>query len=1184
MPSSATSFAAERYSLDFADRCIQSSSSTSCRGRTRSPIVLANPNTSSKLIDYELDTLPAILSVFELAVSDSGTRTCSGDSLSRVLGSHLRRQPEQVQRILRDCRSLVHLHLSSSLVVENITSGTSSSATAVILSSTERNENAGNGNPIPTNRGISPLTACSSGGGSSRSAPTAAPPSSAGMEVVHFLSYWRAMDRFFQHRTGNEFRPGMSQIAFFHVLRNNILAAVRGNNATVETAAILRWLDAISEIEAGSQQPIVGKHKHRQGYWARLRKRFVTKQESVSICAVSYLIEEEIRAVVSSQKKKAERMTGAQSCSREMPSDGGVSSADAQAAVLQRQAEAQQREFNDALEGLEGQKSEIARLEGLLRTKHGQFLNKEREALLFQEQKKALAEQANKAEDDAHALRKRLRSEQAASERRETENSALIEKLRARLEALVNLEKENKNGAGADRADVVGDEQSCWQRKLEAALTEKKALESALEHDAKAASLEAHRLRADADASRSIAEDLRQLLHVKEREVEQLRGRFSSLEVRCEEERAETARACERRVLRVTKEKEEEISDLQKQNARLTERLHDMKAIDITTTKQNALGDELQRQLDERDRQLKAVRRNLGFRDGEIGDLTRQVQELAAKLELAAERSGLLEEEKRQLEEDKLCAEAAAQKELGRLLQQNQELQNDARTSTSEKSQQVESHKRQRQELEAEGEKLRAEAERREEKVAKLESRIERLKGEQASQDDLLRRKEDALNSQDAEIARIKKDHETLVKTLRKESEGKLEERETRLQNRLSELENRLETKDREAKDLLNVVAAKEQELRTAATNLDEAAKSSASLAASHESQISALQQQLRSYDQEKEQKAREVAGLKARTDEETLHVKEQLFTAQEELKRARGEVEVLKLDANEIVLLKKKLRHREEEIAALKRIAEQEAKRLEIDLAGRQQEFQALMPQATPSVNGYNPETYDEKHHHAAGIRGGSSKLQGMKQATSNSGAVLNTLVAGAGGGGNANANRPGGDRRNSNPKAAGSKTPVGGTRTPGGGGGTRTPGGTSVIFSARNKNNYGAGDNYNYELYDDARSLTSLATSVPSEAHVGFLFNKDPSSAASGGVGGTTGAAGGSGAPSLGGKSVGTGTMDEAMPVATSKKLMPSPAMTELERARHREEKRKRRELREQRRIAAANEKAQQEQCATQ
>eukprot|EP00392_Amoebophrya_sp_AT5.2_P018087 g18550.t1 len=1074
MPSSATSFAAERYSLDFADRCIQSSSSTSCRGRTRSPIVLANPNTSSKLIDYELDTLPAILSVFELAVSDSGTRTCSGDSLSR---GH-----------------------------------------------------------IPADR----------------------------------VQLWRG---FFAVRADSgapEQRGdgGMSQIAFFHVLRNNILAAVRGNNATVETAAILRWLDAISEIEAGSQQPIVGKHKHRQGYWARLRKRFVTKQESVSICAVSYLIEEEIRAVVSSQKKKAERMTGAQSY--------------------------------DALEGLEGQKSEIARLEGLLRTKHGQFLNKEREALLFQEQKKALAEQANKAEDDAHALRKRLRSEQAASERRETENSALIEKLRARLEALVNLEKENKNGAGADRADVVGDEQSCWQRKLEAALTEKKALESALEHDAKAASLEAHRLRADADASRSIAEDLRQLLHVKEREVEQLRGRFSSLEVRCEEERAETARACERRVLRVTKEKEEEISDLQKQNARLTERLHDMKAIDITTTKQNALGDELQRQLDERDRQLKAVRRNLGFRDGEIGDLTRQVQELAAKLELAAERSGLLEEEKRQLEEDKLCAEAAAQKELGRLLQQNQELQNDARTSTSEKSQQVESHKRQRQELEAEGEKLRAEAERREEKVAKLESRIERLKGEQASQDDLLRRKEDALNSQDAEIARIKKDHETLVKTLRKESEGKLEERETRLQNRLSELENRLETKDREAKDLLNVVAAKEQELRTAATNLDEAAKSSASLAASHESQISALQQQLRSYDQEKEQKAREVAGLKARTDEETLHVKEQLFTAQEELKRARGEVEVLKLDANEIVLLKKKLRHREEEIAALKRIAEQEAKRLEIDLAGRQQEFQALMPQATPtnrdqlvsitdptitpSVNGYNPETYDEKHHHAAGIRGGSSKLQGMKQATSNSGAVLNTLVAGAGGGGNANANRPGGDRRNSNPKAAGSKTPVGGTRTPGGGGGTRTPGGTSVIFSARNKNNYGAGDNYNYELYDDARSLTSLATSVPSEAHVGFLFNKDPSSAASGGVGGTTGAAGGSGAPSLGGKSVGTGTMDEAMPVATSKKLMPSPAMTELERARHREEKRKRRELREQRRIAAANEKAQQEQCATQ
>ncbi len=224
------------------------------------------------------------------------------------------------------------------------------------------------------------------------------------------------------------------------------------------------------------------------------------------------------------------------------------------------------------------------------------------------------------------------------------------------------------------------------------------------------------------------------------------------------------------------------------------------------------------------------------------------------------------------------------------------------------------------------------------------------------------------------------------------------------------------------------------------------------------------------------------------------------------------------------MVLLKKKLRHREDEIAALKRIADQEARKFNIDLASRREEFEQMMPKPTPSVHDYNARMHDR---HAAG---GASGLHHQRHQQHS---------------GTTSASRSGVQPHLNN----NDQDPLSSSRV---GGGAAPP-----------------------------ESVTSLATSVPSEVHVGFLFNSEMTNNYPGGAGGSH---------SGGGRNSST---NPSVPI--SKKLMPSPAMTELERAKMKEERRARRERREQKRMQklqmqgaavghSTQQQGEQDQCATQ
>ncbi|CAD7960865.1 unnamed protein product [Amoebophrya sp. A25] len=238
-------------------------------------------------------------------------------------------------------------------------------------------------------------------------------------DPIDFLFYWSAMDRFFQHSTGNEIRDDMDQTAQLAVLRNIILGNL-SPYGTVQTDLILRMLNT---IEAKAD-------KGKLAYWSRLRKRFETKQETVSICAVAYLIEDEVGSLV--DKVQSRKASKTQSRKGSATANSSKSTTASSEDYLSR---ARSKELDTALQ-------ETDRLEKLLRTKQSQFLSKEREALLYSEQNKELHAELRQARTDLDETRKEvgrigeaLQKEQDASFRRERENTGLIEKLHAKLDA-----------------------------------------------------------------------------------------------------------------------------------------------------------------------------------------------------------------------------------------------------------------------------------------------------------------------------------------------------------------------------------------------------------------------------------------------------------------------------------------------------------------------------------------------------------------------------------------------------------------------------------------------------------------------------------------------------------------------------------------------------------------------------
>ena len=99
------------------------------------------------------------------------------------------------------------------------------------------------------------------------------------------------VSRFFRIDSGTETRPFSSDLQLFSVLKNKILANITSSR-TIRATLLHKFLE---EVRSASSRP---------EYWRRLGERFLTKQDVVSLFAVAYLLEEELRGLASALKKK----------------------------------------------------------------------------------------------------------------------------------------------------------------------------------------------------------------------------------------------------------------------------------------------------------------------------------------------------------------------------------------------------------------------------------------------------------------------------------------------------------------------------------------------------------------------------------------------------------------------------------------------------------------------------------------------------------------------------------------------------------------------------------------------------------------------------------------------------------------------------------------------------------------
>ncbi|CAD7961906.1 unnamed protein product [Amoebophrya sp. A120] len=1040
---------------------------------------------SENINSYLLSILPAILQVFDLAVNDSATRSCDEGKLKQVLTSHLKHQPEQIGEILRDCK---------------IANSASSSSSA----------GAGNG----------------------------------GDNTVDFLSYWKSMDRFFQQRSGLEIRPDLDQIGLFQVFRNRILQAVKnasgGNSSSQHGArgAVMSHSGNTAAAPAGGGAPVVATRtildilglieetapKKQAGYWSRLRKRFVTKQESVSICAVSYLIEEEVRVLVSSMQKKHSKSTSSKQSSSSIlmatcetmatSTTGAAGNGDFHAQVDVEELEDTLSELKKDFElqklELDATRGELDHVQNLLRSKQNQFLDKEREGIL-----------------DLESLRRQLREEQDASERRESENSVMISRMRERLETVVESRQQDleKCRKAEEELAEFKDKAMVGKRALEkriASLTE--ALAEQREQTQLQKNTEATTSKESENKEKLLAlaeEENRKLtasyeqkiqtlqseLEQKQSEVDQLEHKIVTIEARLTSAKTSVSEAVktekiifEKNLAKIIAEKEEEMKISEQ---KYEKQVKELRVLLETENKHDAENsNNAMKQKEQLITQLTDKQEEVTKLELKVKKLKQQVERVSEdkEEEVAGVKTQLRKAEEimhtSKQEITKLKKEISGQQDA--LLSQDAELvalKRGIESGKVEFEKKLEKEKSKREEVE----KLVST------KENQIQSLVKQLEDAVARSTSAIREAEDLRD----ELSKLRKTRDELEQ-ITNTKDSQYQQQVSKLKAKITELESNLDDKNDEEKTHTSVVKRLQEKIEQLEEQY-ESAERERTIAQKEEMKVKESESEAAS--------AREISSLK----DEVATVEKELGACRKELDHARENLEVAKLDAEEMVLLKKKLRHREDEIAALKRIADQEARKFNIDLASRREEFEQMMPKPTPSVHDYNARVLAQDKYGAGGRGAGvappdeSGHPRGGRSGTSAS-------------------------RSGVQPHTNNNHDPLSNSRAP-------------------------------------PESVTSLATSVPSEVHVGFLFNSEM----------TSNYPGGGGPHSNGGRNSST---NPSMPI--SKKLMPSPAMTELERAKMKEERRARRERREQKRmqklqmqgaaVGHSTQQGEQDQCATQ